>query len=99
MSKKNPRVIASTQVHSPIIKNDIKINNYTLEDEACVLSQKELCRRLNITKNDHPSSLQNEAEGGGAEMSRFATHKWLNPFISNKLTVVLKKTLLISLIR
>ena len=94
MSKQKPlKVIAGTP-DRPLVINDIEIDCYVLEDETRVLSQGGLFRGIGATKGGPPSSSRNEIEGDGAEMPRFAAQKWLSPFISNKLTVVLKKPVL-----
>ena len=65
----------------PLVIGDVEIPCYVLEDETRVITQRGVFDAIDISKG---------GRNGGAEIPRFATQKWLKPFIDNKLTVVLK---------
>ena len=73
----------------PLRIGDIEIQCYVLEDETRVLSQREVFSSVNVTRGGNRSK-----RDVGAEMPRFAAQKWLNPYINNKLSSVLKSPIL-----
>jgi hypothetical protein len=75
-------------IDKPLIIGGIPIDCYVLDDETRVLSQRGMFNGLGI-KRGGPRS-ENEPSNTGAEIPRFASQKWLKPFISSDLEVALK---------
>jgi hypothetical protein len=72
----------------PLIIGGVKIDCYVLDDETRVLSQRGMFNGLGI-KRGGPRS-ENEPSNTGAEIPRFASQKWLKPYINNDLEMALK---------
>ena len=88
MSKKPLKVIAGAS-DRPLIISDVEIPCYVLEDETRVLSQRGVFSGISATRGGPRSEIE-----VGAEMPRFASQKWLKPFIPNDLVVALKSPIL-----
>ena len=88
-SLSNPLKVIAGATDRPLVIGEVEIPCYVLEDETRVLSQRGLFNSINATRG----SLRTVSERG-AEMPRFAAQKWLKPFISNDLAMVLKKPIL-----
>ena len=73
----------------PLIIGSIEIPCYVLEDETRVLSQRGVFSSVNATRGGP----RGQADLG-AEMPRFASQNWLNPFISSDLESALKSPIL-----
>ena len=78
----------------PLIIGGIEIPCYVLEYETRVLSQCGVLSGLNTTNGEPTVS-----RGSAPEIPRFASQKWLNPFISMNLSSVFKNPILFSLLR
>ena len=78
------RVIAGAP-DKPLVIGDIEIQCYVLEDETRVLTQRGVYASLGATRGGYDG-----AAGDGAEIPRFASRKWLNPFIPKDLDLALK---------
>ncbi len=72
----------------PLEIGGVKIDCYVLDDETRVLSQRGMFNGLGI-KRGGPRS-ENEPSNTGAEIPRFASQKWLKPFIDSDLEMALK---------
>ena len=81
------KVIAGTPDH-PLVIGDIEIECYVLEDETRVLSQRGVFKTMSIARGG-PYSKE-----GGAELPRFASQKWLHPFIGAESRMALKNPIL-----
>ncbi len=88
MSKKALKVIAGAP-DRPLVIAGIKIDCYVLEDETRVLSQRGLFAGVNVTRGGPRG--QSDLS---AEIPRFASQKWLQPYISNELALTLKSPVL-----
>lgn len=88
MSEKALQVIAGAP-DRPLVIGDIEIPCYVLEDETRVLSQRGVFGSVNATRGG-PRNLSDL----GAQIPRFASQKWLAPFISGDLGVALKSPIL-----
>lgn len=64
------------------------IDCYVLEDETRVLSQRGMFKGLGVTRGGPRT--EKEPSNTGAELPRFASQKWINPFISSELEAALK---------
>ena len=82
------KVIAGTPDH-PLVIGDIEIECYVLEDETRVLSQRGAFKSLSIARGG-PYNSELARKEGGAELPRFASQKWLLPFISADSLMALK---------
>ena len=89
--KKNPLKVIAGTTDKPLVINNFKIQCYVLEDETRVLSQRGVFSGLNITSGGSTAS-----RGSAPEMPRFASQKWLKPFISKDLDGALKTPILFS---
>ncbi len=72
----------------PLVIGGIPIDCYVLEDETRVLSQRGMFKGLGV-KRGGPRN-DNEPSNTGAEIPRFASQKWLKPFIDSDLELALK---------
>ena len=72
------KVIAGHPDH-PLVIGDIHIPCFVLEDETRVLTQRGLYQAISP-----------EGSTSGAQIIRFWTRNWINPFVSDDLTLVLK---------
>ena len=88
MTDKPLKVLAGAP-DRPLIIGEIEIDCYVLEDETRVLSQRGVFASVNATRGG-PRGLSDL----GAELPRFASQKWLQPFISNDLGSALKSPIL-----
>ena len=82
-SKPEPKGIIAGTPDSPLRIGGVEIDCYVLEGEQRVLSQRGMVRGLGFTRGS-PSRA-----GAGAELPRFATQKWIEPFLSNDLVQAL----------
>ena len=80
-----PLKVIAGAADKPLIIGEIEIPCYVLEHETRVLSQRGVFSSVNATRGGPRG--QSDL---GAEMPRFASQNWLNPFISNELTAALK---------
>lgn len=72
----------------PLEIGGIQIDCYVLDDETRVLSQRGMFKGLGIKRGGPRSS--SEPSNTGAQIPRFASQKWLKPFISSDLAMALK---------
>lgn len=72
----------------PLEIGGVQIDCYVLEDETRVLSQRGMFKGLGVTRGGPRS--EKEPSNTGAEIPRFASQKWLKPFIDSDLEVALK---------
>lgn len=72
----------------PMQIGDAEIDCYVLEDETRVLSQRGMFRGLGVARGGPRSD--KEPSNTGAEIPRFASQKWLRPFINKDLEMALK---------
>lgn len=77
---------------SPLRIGGAVIDCYVLEDETRVLSQRGMFKGLGVTRGGPRT--ENEPSNTGAELPRFATQKWLQPYISSDLEAALKSPIL-----
>ena len=75
-------------IDKPLVIGGIPIDCYVLDDETRVLSQRGMFKGLGV-KRGGPRN-ENDPSNTGAEIPRFASQKWLKPYISNDLEVALK---------
>ena len=85
----SPLKVIAGEPHRPLMIGDIEIPCYVLEDETRVLSQRGVFRGINATRGG-PRGVSDL----GAKMPRFASQKWLKPFIYNDLAMALKHPIL-----
>ena len=81
------KTIAGTP-ESPLKIGDTEIDCYVLDDETRVLSQRGLFKGLGVSRGGPRN--ENEPSNTGAEIPRFASQNWLQPYIKNDLEVALK---------
>jgi len=86
-SPKAHKVIAGN-VDSPLRIGGAEIDCYVLEDETRVLSQRGIFKGLGVTRGGPRN--ENEPSNTGAEIPRFASQKWLQPYIDSDLEEALK---------
>lgn len=72
----------------PLQIGTASIDCYVLEDETRVLSQRGMFKGLGVARGGPRN--ENEPSSTGAEIPRFASQKWLKPFINNDLEAALK---------
>jgi len=72
----------------PLEIGGVQIDCYVLEDETRVLSQRGMFKGLGVTRGGPRT--ENEPSNTGAEIPRFASQKWLKPFIDSDLEAALK---------
>ncbi len=72
----------------PLEIGGVQIDCYVLEDETRVLSQRGMFKGLGVTRGGPRSD--KEPSNTGAEIPRFASQKWLKPFIDSDLELALK---------
>ena len=87
MSQKPLKVIAGAP-DRPLVIGDIEIDCYVLEDKTRALTQRGVFRGIGATRGGQRS------ETDGAQIPRFATQKWLKPFIPKELVMALKSPIL-----
>lgn len=78
---------------TPLRIGDIEIDCYVLDNGMRVISQRGLFRGLGATRGGGSENTENS---GGAELPRFATQKWISPFISKDLEAALRNPVLFS---
>ena len=88
LSNEPLKVIAGAS-DRPLVIGDIEIDCYVLEDKTRVLSQRGVFSSVNATRGG-PRGRSDT----GAQIPRFASQKWLNPFLSSELEVALKSPIL-----
>lgn len=77
---------------TPLEIGGVQIDCYVLDDETRVLSQRGIFKGLGV-KRGGPRN-DKEPSNTGAEIPRFASQKWLKPFINNDLEMALKSPIL-----
>ena len=87
------KVIAGTP-DRPLVIGDIEIPCYVLEDETRVLSQRGVLKSLAVARGGPRGNTNPKGEENGAQMPRFASQKWLHPFIGAESLVALKSPIL-----
>lgn len=75
-------------VDRPLEIGGVQIDCYVLEDETRVLSQRGMFKGLGVTRGGPRTD--KEPSNTGAEIPRFASQKWLKPFIDSNLELALK---------
>ena len=73
---------------NPLRIGDAEIDCYVLEDKTRVLSQRGMFKGLGVTRGGPRNA--NEPSNTGAEIPRFASQKWLKPYINSNLESALK---------
>ena len=73
---------------NPLRLGDAEIDCYVLEDKTRVLSQRGMFKGLGVTRGG-PRNVK-EPSNTGAEIPRFASQKWLKPYINSELETALK---------
>lgn len=82
------RQVIAGNADSPLRIGGAEIDCYVLEDETRVLSQRGLFKGLGVTRGGPRN--ENEPSNTGAELPRFASQKWLQPYIDSDLERALK---------
>lgn len=72
----------------PLRIGNAEIDCYVLDDETRVLSQRGMFKGLGVTRGGPRNA--SEPSMTGAEIPRFASQKWLKPFIDSNLETALK---------
>lgn len=72
----------------PLKIGNAEIDCYVLDDETRVLSQRGMFRGLGTARGGPRN--ENEPSNTGAELPRFASQKWISPYITNELALALK---------
>ena len=88
-----PKKVIAGAPDKPLVIGDIEIQCYVLEDETRVLSQRGVFNSVSATRGGP----RNVADLG-AQLPRFASQKWLKPYISKDLELALKTPILFQLI-
>ena len=73
---------------NPLRIGDAEIDCYVLEDKTRVLSQRGMFKGLGVARGGPRNA--NEPSNTGAEIPRFASQKWLKPYINSELELALK---------
>lgn len=84
-AEKGPLEVIAGEAKSPLVIGDIKISCYVLEDESRVITRRGLFAGIGADNR------------GGGETPDFFAQRWLKPFISNDLTMVVKSPILFHL--
>ena len=73
----------------PVQIGDVEIQCYVLEDETRVLSQRGMFSSLAIRRGGARTG-DLDTRDSGAQLPRFFSQKWINPFLNNELVLALK---------
>jgi P63C domain len=76
----------------PLKIGDIEIDCYVLDNGIRVISQRAMFKGLGFSRGGARENSENEEDG--AELPRFATQNWLNPFINIDLDMALRNPIL-----
>ena len=87
--QKPPLKVIAGAPDRPLVINNIAIPCFVLEDKTRVLSQRGVFSSVNATRGGPRG--QSDI---GAQIPRFASQRWLNPYISNELALALKSPIL-----
>lgn len=91
INPKHRKAIAGSP-DNPLVIGNAEIDCYVLEDETRVLSQRGMFKGLGFARGGPRN--EKEASEAGAEVPRFATQKWIEPFISSDLDAALKSPII-----
>lgn len=79
---------------TPLKIGDIELDCFVLNNSLRVISQRGMFRGLGITRGGPRDNMQPDEDG--AELPRFATQKWLFPYLSSDLLMALRNPILFS---
>ena len=79
---------------TPLIIGDIEIDCFVLNNGMRVISQRGMFKGLGVTRGGAREDMKPDETG--AELPRFATQNWLNPFLSIDLEMALRNPILFS---
>lgn len=78
----------------PLTIGDIELDCFVLNNSQRVISQRGMFRGLAVTRGGPRDDMRPDEDG--AELPRFATQKWLSPYLSNDLQMALRNPILFS---